>query len=159
MPYRVLFISHSGQSIGYGTNPTGEYGDRAITQQCHFRRSCIVSDRPVRGIIASSASISSTGANSGSASFCAPIERGLHGEVAARLDPGGALHRPAKKPTYQRSDSRGFTYFLTGEDPWLNPALGAACVSSLPPVTIATLRRSWRKFTGCWFPACVLLRT
>jgi retron-type reverse transcriptase len=159
MSHIVFFMRQSGQSIGYGTNPACEYGDGAFTEESDFRRSGIVSDRPVQRIFASGASLPSTGSKSRSASFFPGIERGLHSEVVARLDPRDSFHRPAEEPAHQRSGDRGFTDFHTGKDPWLSPTLNVACVSSLPAVTIATLRRSWRKFTGCWFPAWATLTT
>jgi hypothetical protein len=152
MPHKVLFISRSGQSIGYGTNPASEHGDRAFNEDLS-RRSGLGFDCPVRHLFPAGAPLPAASSSSNPAPFPTRAEGGVYGQVAAWFDSGGSLHSPAKEATHQRSDGRGLVDFPAKEAPWLSPTLRVTFVSSLPLATTATLRRSWQKFTGCWSPA------
>lgn len=152
MPHKVLFISQGGQSIGYGTNTACKLCDRTFGQESHSWTGGIGFNRTFRGFFASSSPLPPSSSTSFAAPFFARIKGGFYGEVIGWLDSRDSLYSSAKKATDQRPDLRGFASFSAKEDPWLNPTLGAAFVSSLPLATTATLRRSWRKCIGRWFP-------
>lgn len=153
MPYIVLHIRQSGQSIGYRTNPACEHSDQAFGKKSHPRQGGLGAGLPVWNLPAPGAPVSSSGAGRRSAFSPSRSEGGLHGQTAVIPGRGAALHRQTKQTTAQRSCLRRVTRIPAEKGPWLNPTSSAVFVSSLPPATTAAVERSWRMFTGCSFPA------
>ena len=140
----MLNIRQSGQSFFGNANATSQYGDSDVAAKAISQSHFVCSHPSARGLSPASVSLFAAGPKQSSTASDTGATNGLHSQSAPALD--------SARPPHQSCGYRSVaTVAHTTIHPWgkLRPAILFHAFYFTR--RIAMLRKSWPRFTSCWF--------
>lgn len=160
MSYKVLHIRLGEQSFRPRTNSAREYGTGSLEEENLSRRGGLFSRSQVRSLCSTGLSLSPTSAKDYPTTGCSSTQSGFYGQVTDQFDSPRATGSPKASPTDQRFGQRSIGGLADKkQSPWLSLKAKELSVLNSNAIMIATLGRSWRKFTGFWCPQGMIRST
>jgi hypothetical protein len=160
MSYRVLHIRPCEQSFSPPTNSACKYGARPLTEENLPQGGCFFSGGQVRPLCSTSLSLPPTSSKNYQTAGSSRTQSGFHRKVADQFDWAGPTDCPEASSTDQRFGHPSLGGLADKkQSPWLSPKANELSALNLNGSMIATLGKSWRKFTGFWCqPGTIQLR-
>jgi hypothetical protein len=151
MSYKVLRIRLGEQSFRPRTNSACEYGTGPLREENLSQRGGLFSGSQVRAFRQAGLSLPPTSAKHYQTAGSSPTQSGFHRQVADQCDSPGATSGPKAPPTHQQFGHRSIGGLADKkQSPWLSPKANELSVLNSNATMIATLGRSWPRFTGFW---------
>jgi hypothetical protein len=153
MSYKVLYMRLCEQSFSPRTKPACEYGARSVKEEHLSQRSSFFSGGQVRSLCATSLPLPAASSKNSQTDCSSGAQNGFHRQVAGQSHSTRATDCPSTASTDQRFGYRGIAGFPDKtQNPWLSPKASEPSMFNSNAATIVTPGKSWRKFTGFWFP-------
>jgi hypothetical protein len=151
MSYKVLYIRPCEQSFSPRTNSACKYGARPVKEENLSQGGCFFSGGGVRALYSASLSLPPASSKNNQTACAARTQSGFHRKVANRFD----WARPTDCPKASSVDQRFGHPSIGGwadekQSPWLSLKANEPSALNSNASMIATLGKSWRKFTGFW---------
>lgn len=151
MSYKVLHIRPCEQSFSPRTNSACKYGARPVKEENLSQGGCFFSGGRVRPLCSASLSLPPTSSKNYQTACSSGTQSGFHRQVADKFDPTGPTDCPKASSTDQRFGHPSIGGLADKEQsPWLSLKANQLSALNSNASMIATLGRSWRKFTGFW---------
>ena len=151
MSYKVVHIRLGEQSVRPRTNSASEYGTGALREENLSQRGCLFFRSQVRPLCPAGLSLPPTSAKHYQTACSSPTQSGFYRQGVDQFDSPGATGGPKASPTDQRFGQRSLGGLADQkQSPWLSPKANALSTWNWNASMIATLGRSWRKFTALW---------
>ena len=151
MSYKVLYLRPCEQSFSPRTNSACKYGARPLKEENLSQGGCFFSGAQLRPPCSASLSLPPTSSKNYHTACSPRTQSGFYRKVADEFD----STRPTDCPKASSTDQR-FGYPSIGglvdkkQSPWLSLKANEPSALNSNASMIATLGRSWRKFTGFW---------
>jgi len=153
MSYKVLHIRPCEQSFSPRTNSACKYGARLVKEENLSQGGCFFFGGRVRALCSASLSLPPTSSKNYQAACCSRTQGGFHRKVADKFDSTRPTDCPKASSTHQRFGQPGIGGLADKkQSPWLSLEANQLSALNSNASMIATLGRSWRKFTGFWCP-------
>ena len=153
MSYKVLHIRPCEQSFSPRTNSACQYGARLVKEENLSQGGCFFFGGRVRALCSASLSLPPTSSKNYQAACCSRTQGGFHRKVADKFDSTRPTDCPKASSTDQRFGQPGIGGLADKkQSPWLSLKANQLSALNSNASMIATLGRSWRKFTGFWCP-------
>jgi hypothetical protein len=153
MSYKVLHIRPCEQSFSPPTNSACKYGARPLKEGNLSQGGCFFSGGQVQPLCSASLSLPPTSSKNYQTAGSSGTQSGFHRKVADKFDWAGPTDSPEASSTDQRFGRPSIGGLADKkQSPWLSPKANELSVLNSNASMIATLRKSWRKFTGFWCP-------
>ena len=136
----MLIMRQSGQSLFGNANTTSQYGDSDVAAKAISQSHFVCSHPSARGLSPASVSLFAAGPKQSSTASDTGATNGLHSQSAPALDSATPPTVQTARPPHQSCGYRSV-------------ATVAAILFHAFYFTrrIAMLRKSWPRFTSCWF--------
>ena len=153
MSYKVLHIRPCEQSFGPRTNSACKYGARPVKEENLSQGGCFFFGGRVRALCSASLSLPPTSSKNYQAAGCSRTQSGFHCKVADKFDSTRPTDCSKQASTDQRFGQPGIGRLADKkQSPWLSLKANKLSALNSNASMIATLGKSWRKFTGFWCP-------
>jgi hypothetical protein len=153
MSYKVLHIRPCEQSFSPRTNSACKYGARLVKEENLSQGGCFLFGSRVQALCSAGLSLPPASSKNYQAACCSPSQSGFHRKVADKFDSTGATDCSKASSTDQRFGQPGIGGLADKkQSPWLSLKANKLSALHSNASMIATLGRSWRKFTGFWCP-------
>jgi hypothetical protein len=153
MSYKVLHIRPCEQSFSPRTNSACKYGARPLKEENLSQGGCFFSGGQVRPLCSASLSLPPTSSKNYQTAGSSQTQSGFHRKIADKFDWARPTDCPKQASTDQRFGQPGIGGLADKkQSPWLSLKANELSALNSNASMIATLGRSWRKFTGFWCP-------
>jgi len=153
MSYKVLHIRSCEQSFSPRTNSACKYGARPLKEENLSQGGCFLFGSRVQALCSAGLSLPPASSKNYQAACCSRTQSGFHRKVADKFDSTGATDCSKASSTDQRFGQPGIGGLADKkQSPWLSLKANELSALNSNASMIATLGRSWRKFTGFWCP-------
>jgi hypothetical protein len=153
MSYKVLYIRPCEQSFSPRTNSACKYGARPLKEENLSPGGYFFSGGQVRALCSTSLSLPPTSSKNYQAACSPRTQGGFYRKVADKFDSTRPTDCPKASSTDQQFGQPGIGGLADKkQSPWLSLKANRLSALNSNASMIATLGRSWRKFTGFWCP-------